>query len=334
MSRAGMQQRCWEHDHCAPSFYMVTILTAPRRNCLSELKMGPDGAPELALSPIGEVVRQVWQRSNAVYPHVKACESVIMPDHFHGILWVRERLKHPVGHIVKAFKLVSRRECGSKGLLPQPDPGSVSAAAPAAGPPTLWQEGFQDTILLRRGQLQAMSHYIADNPRRLAAKRANPELFTVASRQPVCPGLTCPVIGNRFLLSHPIKRQFQVSRRISPEELAAQREELLYAAEHGSVLVSPCISPGEKEIARAALEAGCPLIVLVENGFPPHYKPPGRYFDACAACRLLMIAPFPHHRQKRAITREQCLSLNQHAQAIAAAPTGPVPAAAPAGGKE
>lgn len=63
--------------------------------------------------------------------------------------------------------------------------------------------------------------------------------------------------------------------------------------------------------------AGHPLIVLLENGFARHYKPPGRYFDACAAGRLLMIAPFPHHRQKRTITREQCLTLNDWTQAIA-----------------
>lgn len=58
-----------------------------------------------------------------------------------------------------------------------------------------------------------------------------------------------------------------------------RQQPLLYAAEHGAVLVSPCISPGEKQIAHAALDAGHPLIVLVENGFRPHYKPPGKYFD-------------------------------------------------------
>jgi hypothetical protein len=93
--------------------------------------------------------------------------------------------------------------------------------------------------------------------------------------------------------------------------------ELLYAAEHGAVLVSPCISPGEKEIARAALEAGRPLIVLLENGFAPLYKHAGRYFEACASGRLLMVAPFPYHRQKCTITREQCLTLNAWAQTIA-----------------
>ncbi|MDT8390712.1 MAG: hypothetical protein RRC34_09425, partial [Lentisphaeria bacterium] len=37
----GMKQRCWEHDYCAPSFYMITVVTEPRRNCLSSLNPGP-----------------------------------------------------------------------------------------------------------------------------------------------------------------------------------------------------------------------------------------------------------------------------------------------------
>jgi hypothetical protein len=165
-----------------------------------------------------------------------------------------------------------------------------------------------------------MASYIADNPRRLAAKRANPALFTVVADWEVLPGKTCAAIGNRFLLQHPLRRQVQISRRISPAELAAMQEELLYAAAHGAVLVSPCISPGEKAIARAALDAGRPLIVLLTNGFAPHYKPPGRHFDACIAGRLLMLAPFPYHRQRQPITREQCLELNAWALAVAEAP--------------
>ncbi len=203
MSLSGMRQRCWEHDYCAPCFYLITVVTGPRRECLGVLKAGA----RVELSPLGEVVRDVWRRTSAVYHTVEACECVVMPDHFHGILWVKERLTRPMGHVVKAFKRVSGGECRSKGLLLQPNPGlllqpnpglllqpnpgsvsaaapaaepwnpglllqpnpgSVSAAAPAAEPSSpaaeLWQEGFQDSILLRRGQLKAMVKYIADNP--------------------------------------------------------------------------------------------------------------------------------------------------------------------------
>ncbi len=367
MSNTGMMQRCWEHDYREPCFYMITVVTEPRRECFGELvdpaagaaagtelgaaagtesrEQGLLSAPNrrggcacVALSPLGEIVREVWRRTSVIYPGVEACECVVMPDHFHGILWVKERLARPMGHIVKAFKRVSKEEYRSKGLLLQPNPSKglllqpnpskglllpkggsgrplpePNRAAPADG---LWQPGFQDNILLRRGQLQAMSAYIADNPRRLAAKRANPALFTAVATTEVLPGTSCSAIGNRFLLQHPLKRQIQVSRRISPAELAALQEELLYAAKHGAVLVSPCISPGEKAIARAALEAGRPLIVMLANGFAPHYKPPGRYFDACAAGRLLMLAPFPHEQRRQTITRSQCLQLNAWAQAI------------------
>jgi REP element-mobilizing transposase RayT len=344
-----MRQRCWEHDYCAPSFYMLTIVTEPRRACLSKVGEWSRAATEqgelLTLSAMGEVVQEVWGRTSTVCPGVQACECVVMPDHFHGVLWVKERQKRHVGHIVKAFKRVSEQECRSKGLLLPPnrskglllppnrskglllgmqeqgaaaatEPAAPAARGPASGS-TLWQAGYQDTILLRKGQLAAMSRYIADNPRRLAMKRANPELFTVVATQQVGQGRSCPAIGNRFLLDRPVKRQVQVSRSISQEALADKKAELLYAAEHGAVLVSPCISPGEKEVARAAQDAGLPLIVLLENGFAPLYKPPGKYFDACAAGHLLILAPFPYHREKRAITRKQCLALNEWAELIA-----------------
>jgi hypothetical protein len=161
-----------------------------------------------------------------------------------------------------------------------------------------------------------MANYIADNPRRLAAKQVNPGLFTVVTGCEILQGKTCAAIGNHDLLSYPLKRQVKVSRSISAGELTVRQEELLYSAEHGAVLVSPCISPGEKTIARAALAADRPLIVLLVNGFPPLYKPAGRYFDACAAGRLLMLAPFPYERRSKDVTRGQCLELNALAKAI------------------
>lgn len=163
MSNTGMMQRGLEHDYCAPCFYMVTVVTEPRRDCLGALRVANGEAATVALSPLGEVVREVWQRTSVFYRDIEACECVVMPDHFHGILWVKARLARPMGHVVKAFKRVSENECRSRGLLPEPNP----AAAPAAGFTTLWQPGFQGSILLRRGQLKAMAAYIADTPRRL-----------------------------------------------------------------------------------------------------------------------------------------------------------------------
>ncbi len=89
---------------------------------------------------------------------------------------------------------------------------------------------------------------------------------------------------------------------------------------------APFISPGEKQIACAALDAGLPLVALKADGFAPRYKPPGRYFDACATGRLLLLAPHAHglsnvsgaYIPRTSITHVQCLALNR----LAATPRG------------
>lgn len=70
------------------------------------------------------------------------------------------------------------------------------------------------------------------------------------------------------------------------------------AAEEGAVSYSGAISEGEKQIVRAVREAGWPVVVLLNDGFPPagseherFYKPGSVYFEACAAGRLLLLEP-------------------------------------------
>ena len=178
-----------------------------------------------------------------------------------------------------------------------------------ANPPNLFAPGYHDRILTHRGQLKTLFRYIADNPRRLALIRQHPNYFTRINQLSLA-GRVYAAYGNPFLLNRPDRLQIQCSRRITPDALTAETECLLDAAERGAVLVSPCISSGEKTIARAALEAGLPLIALCENGFAPKFKPPGNYFEACAEGRLLLLAPWAYHTDRRRITREQCLTLN------------------------
>ena len=94
----------------------------------------------------------------------------------------------------------------------------------------------------------------------------------------------------------------------------------LDAAERGAVRVSPCFSPGEKQIARTAMEEGLSLIALKTDPFTPKYKLPGKYFDSCASGNLLLLAPYCNHEpymaRNQIITRAQCLALNKLAADI------------------
>jgi hypothetical protein len=90
----------------------------------------------------------------------------------------------------------------------------------------------------------------------------------------------------------------------------------LQQARSGAVLVSPCISKGEKAVMRAAFNEGLPLIVLQENGFTDLAKPHGSRMEACARGQLLLLAPWQHHNEQHLIRRDQCLALNDLAHMI------------------
>jgi len=108
----------------------------------------------------------------------------------------------------------------------------------------------------------------------------------------------------------------QCSRHLYPNEIEQRKQYFLSAALQGAVIVSPCISPGEKQIATAVLEARLPLIVLLVKGFPPFFKPQPHYLMACAEGRLLMLSPYPWQNEKIENMRQRCLQLNNIAADI------------------
>jgi len=171
-------------------------------------------------------------------------------------------------------------------------------------------------IVWREGQLQKMIDYVHDNPRRLAMKRAQPDLFRVR-RQLVVAGREMDALGNLFLLEWPQIVQVRCSRSLTQAAVEQEVARTLRLCEQGAVLVTPSISPGEKAVTRAAFEAGHRVILLLENGFGEFAKPGGQLFDACAEGRLLLLAPWEHHTDKRAIKRWQCEELNAMAHTIA-----------------
>ena len=179
----------------------------------------------------------------------------------------------------------------------------------------LWEDGYNDIILDQEGQLQNMKRYILDNPRRLAIKRTHPDLFRV-QRNIKAGDFTFAALGNVFLLDAPCLMQVQCTRKLTTQQIHDTVQQFLSHAQNGAVLVSPSISPGEKAVMKAAFEYGFPVIVLQENGFAPLAKPGGRRFNACAEGRLLLLAPWEHHNDKRVIKRSQCLDLNEMARTI------------------
>lgn len=264
---------------------------------------GGIGNPHVHLSALGESVEQCVLFIPRVHPEVEVWKHVVMEDHVHVLLYVsRSMAGKDLGVVVKGFKT------GCNKALRSSYPGQ-EALLP------LFEEGYHDRILRREGQLEAMKHYIADNPRRLAIKRHYPHLFRKYLHIVVA-GQDYAAYGNIFLLREVEKSQVIVHRRDSQEEHQHHLDEWMKVIDNEGVLVSPFVSPREKQVRDMAREREGKLIVLKENGFPEVFKPGGWEFEYCVQGKLLLMAPWPFHHEKTSITRNQCLSLNSMASAI------------------
>lgn len=317
----SMTRRREGHDYLGRRMYLITMTVEGRRPLLGAVVGNPNvghGAPEaprMELSQLGKAVEKCWMEIGEHYPQVEVLALQLMPDHLHGIIFVKEKMPQHLGQVIKGFKIATNRvyrQVCSAAILSQP-------TVPNRKQGMLWSIGYTDGILDRRGQLDNWLKYLRDNPRRLLMKRLCPEFFRVQRniKVGVC---EFSAIGNRFLLSHPFRLQVQCSRSLSEEQIEMRKRFFLEKARCGAILVSPSISPGEKAIMRAAFDAGFPLILLQENGFTGMTKPAGSRFDACAEGRLLILSPWEHHNQRLNISRGQCLTLNEMAKVICTPP--------------
>ena len=395
VKKPHMGRRLPDFDYSQRMIYEITIVLEERRPILGRLVKKPcgsaaleDGAghePTWVVEPsaMGQAALDCWRKITAFWPQVSLIEAQLMPEHFHGILFVTEQLpltypdrpegpgnrRKALGDIIRGFKVgctMAWREIAG-------NCGKYAVVSNAAIPQ--WAEGLVETILFHKGQLAKMIAYLRDNPRRLGVKREHPELFKVArdieipfaafaEGGAIAPWLGVPsghfaAIGNHFLLARPRLVQVQCSRKffryrvensakygrgpdlakygrgrdrkpricrdekgnpiveLSTPEFEAKLVEALSAGRHGAVLVSPCISHGEREIARRAFEAGYRVITLQNKGFSPLYKPGGKLFETCANGNLLMLAPINWPYIPGEMTREQAQVLNRIAQLIA-----------------
>lgn len=324
--------------------YLITMTVEGCRPLLGEVVGNPNApadspdAPRIELNALGKEVERLWHAIPNYYPEVAVIALQLMPDHLHGILFVKSRTDYHLGRVINGFKIATNRAyraaleaqgspLASSSVSPSSSPSpsqrqcrcGVNSHAPASKAPLkqglLWSKGYTDGILDRKGQLETWKNYLRDNPKRLLIKRLYPDYFRV-QRHVKVGTYECSAIGNRFLLSKPLRLQVQCSRSMTPEQIAEACDYYLQQARAGAVLVSPCISPGEKQIMRTAFEAGLPLILLQENGFSDLAKPNGAKFEACAKGQLLIIAPWEHHNYQTTISRAQCLALNDLAREI------------------
>lgn len=340
-----MGRRCLKWNYCWRGVYHITIVLNDRtRPLFGRLVGDSEETARIELSELGARIEAHFKRFPEFTPEIEVLGVQVMPEHLHGVLRVTREMKKPLGEQLRGFKIGATKIAREMGLLHRPIRDGAARAEDYRGK-GLFADGFVDVILRDEKAIESELSYIRDNPRRLWAKRAHPELFKVLRDLRWC--LTIDgqalearfaAIGNQALLRATTILQVQCSRsyfdyardergkplhdrppRVKTPEFDEKLATLMAAAEHGAVLVSPCISPGEREIARRAFEAGRQVITLANKGFSPLYKPGGKLFDRCAEGNLLMLAPagWPYLPGEKKMTRVDACVLNRIAQLLA-----------------
>jgi REP element-mobilizing transposase RayT len=171
-------------------------------------------------------------------------------------------------------------------------------------------------------QLPNTIRYIDMNPQRLATKRLKPGFFrvqkdiTIAKRSYDGVGNTTLLIAEHFETVHVRRFMVEEANHGHDEPLRNYMNSCIMAARKGVIMVSPFISPYEKQVMQVMLREKLPFIYLSDNGFREYYKPTDALFDACASGRILILSPWTYDASKRHISRVDCVALNAMAEEI------------------
>ena len=351
------------HDYYERGIYLITIVIAHRDPLFGSLNMDPVH-PAVDLTPLGRAVEEEWVATPSIQAEhgrsVKNLGHVVMPDHFHGVLFVEERMDISVGRIIRGFKVACTQRwrllTGQPSLVDTPTEGNNEApnqgnnGAPNGAPEgpltpdgrplsamshaqraryyaslprnqqPLFDDNYDDSVLYAPNQLEAMLAYVHDNPRRAILKARVPQFMQSCLCLTIA-GVRYSAFGNFLLLRRPLKAQvfchrmarmgqLTLDERLAngytalpyPPDMRSKvryidtqawehdREAWIKAAQNDTVLVTPGISPGERDMKNIAINCRLPLIHLQKE--PITKKPEGERFFACAEGSLLILAPW------------------------------------------
>lgn len=307
-----MTRRNKNHDYCAPCIYMITIRAKDEATPLSHISRAYPGkiTPQNILishTPAGKAVQTELNSLTANHPSIRLLKSIVMPDHIHFVIHVKEKLPRPLSFAISNFM----GKYSSRFWQENPcHPLSQSRTG-------LFTKGFNDRILYHRGQLPAMMNYIEQNPYRYLVRKTHHAYFNKTVTLAIGESRHT-AYGNFLLLRNPLKSAVIVSSKYSPGQLAAYQTEWEETARQGGVLVGAFVSKAEQAVKQKGLELGAKIIEIKQHGFNERYSPGPQNLGICAEGRLLEIGFLPPTTRTEPFDRRLCLSMNAFARRLAA----------------
>jgi putative transposase len=159
----SIRRKNW--DYSSNACYHVTINTHLAIDFFGEVK-GPVEDARVELSQIGSKVKEFWEEIPAHYKQAVLDEFVVMPNHFHAIIFIKNPedssaianqpapRKNSLGNVIGSFKSV------------------VSKYASANNIPFSWHRRYHDSIIDSKQRLEIVREYIRNNPKEYLKKKS------------------------------------------------------------------------------------------------------------------------------------------------------------------
>ena len=151
--------RLKSYDYSQAGYYFVTMVTRDRALLFQDEEMRT-------------VIEQCWSWLAKRYEFVELDQYVVMPNHLHGIIVIRDGMaggsrtaptrdavRKPLGRLVGAFKTLSTNRLNELCLTPGR---------------TIWQRDFYERVIRHERELDAVRRYVVDNPLKWELDPDNP----------------------------------------------------------------------------------------------------------------------------------------------------------------
>ena len=119
------------------------------------------------LSALGEKVLQCWQNIPKYHPNVQVIDAQVMPEHFHGLLYLDATPNETLGRVIRGFKLGCNKIYGAQYHQEKA---------------TLFTRGYNETVPITAEEVQTKILYIRANPERRLIKGQLSAYFTTKRR--------------------------------------------------------------------------------------------------------------------------------------------------------
>jgi REP element-mobilizing transposase RayT len=157
-------------DYTKNASYFITIVTKNRKMFFGDIK-----DHILQLSEIGTIAEKYWDEIPDHFPYCVCGPRVIMPDHIHGVLTIRNSIAENVKDTQnnnlnpnnnaknKDLSKISPKE-GSLGVIIRSYKSAVTKDARIINPGFGWHRRYYDKIIRTKYEYKKIKEYIQNNP--------------------------------------------------------------------------------------------------------------------------------------------------------------------------